>query len=50
MRYGNREQVQELGTEVKIPPIVDCVLSKPPKLHELNEALANLTRSRAEIS
>jgi CheY-like chemotaxis protein len=38
---------QRLVTEGEIPPNVDRVLSKPPKLRELNEALASLTGNRA---
>jgi signal transduction histidine kinase/ActR/RegA family two-component response regulator len=34
---------QRLIAEGDIPPHVDCVLSKPPKLRELNEALARFT-------
>lgn len=34
---------QRLVTEGEIPPNVDRVLSKPPKLREINEALAHLT-------
>jgi CheY-like chemotaxis protein len=38
---------QRLITEGEIPPNVDRVLSKPPKLRELNEALASLTANHA---
>lgn len=37
---------QRLVAEGEIPPNVDRVLSKPPKLRELNEALASLTANR----
>lgn len=37
---------QRLVTEGEIPPNVDRVLSKPPKLRELNEALVSLTGNR----
>jgi signal transduction histidine kinase/DNA-binding response OmpR family regulator len=38
---------QRLVTEGEIPPHVDRVLSKPPKLRELNEALSQLVGNRA---
>jgi hypothetical protein len=31
---------QRLMAEGDVPPHVDCVISKPPKLRELREALA----------
>lgn len=37
---------QRLVTEGEIPPNVDRVLSKPPKLRELNEALSQLVGNR----
>lgn len=36
---------QRLLSGQEIPPHVDCVLSKPPKLRELREALVHLCRS-----
>jgi DNA-binding response OmpR family regulator len=40
---------QRLVAEGDIPPFVDCVLPKPPKLRELREALANLCRTEASV-
>ena len=38
---------QRLAADADIPPHVDCVLGKPPKLRELREALARSLDSRA---
>jgi signal transduction histidine kinase/ActR/RegA family two-component response regulator len=38
---------QRLVAENEIPPHVDIVLSKPPRLHELRSALAEVTAMRA---
>jgi signal transduction histidine kinase/ActR/RegA family two-component response regulator/HAMP domain-containing protein len=37
---------QRLVAEGDIPPHVDCVLNKPPKLREIREALAHLTSAK----
>jgi CheY-like chemotaxis protein len=39
-----------LQAESELPQHVDCVLSKPPKLHELRAALAELARGRTSTS
>jgi hypothetical protein len=39
---------QRLLAEDDVPPHVDKVLSKPPRLHELRGALAELTAESAE--
>ena len=39
-----------LQAENEMPQHVDCVLSKPPRLHELRAALADLTRGRTSVS
>jgi len=37
-----------LQAEDDVPHGVDCVLSKPPKLHELRAALAELAATRTQ--
>ncbi|HEV7631609.1 MAG TPA: ATP-binding protein, partial [Steroidobacteraceae bacterium] len=41
---------QRLVADNEIPPFVDRVLAKPPRLHELRLALAELTAAAAEVS
>ena len=40
---------QRLLSDGEIPPHVDCVLSKPPKMHEVRSALAQLCNPPAQI-
>jgi signal transduction histidine kinase/ActR/RegA family two-component response regulator len=40
---------QRLSTEQSVPPHVDIVLNKPPKLPELRRALADLQRQSSEV-
>jgi hypothetical protein len=40
---------QRLVAERDIPPHVDRVLNKPPKLHDLRAALAELTAAQQEL-
>src|SRR5258708_40191913 len=40
---------QRLMAQTEVPPHVDRMLNKPPKLHEMRSALAELTAGAGEI-